>query len=223
MSMTEPATPTAPPEYYRDAPRRAHQLRRWQALAALVPRERGRLLDYGCGYGELTHELAKTHDAIGVDVNPARVAFARREYAPIPFSVCRPDGLDFPEASFDIVTSCVVLPFLKEPATHLAECRRVLRPGGRLLLMTASGDDLRSAARRMLARRSSHFHLRRRVVTGLARDAGFAIEGDTYYYDAFEDNLKNLPDILFGLGNLVLSTLRVRRFANYFVLSLRRP
>ena len=38
------------------------------------------IIDYGCGYGELTWELAKTHDVTGVDLNPERVRFAAREY-----------------------------------------------------------------------------------------------------------------------------------------------
>jgi SAM-dependent methyltransferase len=49
----------------------------------------------------------------------------------------RPDGsVPVPDASFDAVLSTQVLEHVDDPALYLAECRRVLRPGGRLLLST---------------------------------------------------------------------------------------
>ncbi len=150
--MPEVKPPVPPPEYFRNAPRRTHQRRRLKALLKLTAQTRGRLLDYGCGYGELTFELARTHDVTGVDLNPERVRFAQREYAPVRFAVCRPDGLDFPDGSFDVVTSVVVLPFVRDRAAYLDECRRVLRPGGHLVTPVAESayydsfaDNLKNA------------------------------------------------------------------------------
>lgn len=220
--MPDAGPPAPPPEYYRDAPRRTHQRRRLWALQALAGKTRGRLLDYGCGYGELTFELAKTHDVIGVDLNPERVRFAAREYAPVPFAVCRPDGLDFPDESFDVVTSVVVLPFVTDYAGYLAECRRVLRPGGHLVLMMANGNDLRSTIARRLGIGSTNRHLERSEVDRLVADAGFTTVAESAYFDSFADNLKNAGDVLLNLANLPLRLLGVRRFASYYGLLLRR-
>ncbi len=214
--------PSPPPsDYLRERARRAHQKLRWAALNALVPRSRSRLLDYGCGFGDLTWELAKSHDVIGVDVDASRVAFAAREYAPVRFETCRADGLDFPDQSFDVVVSAVVLPFVADEARYLAECRRVLRAGGHLVLMNASGDDLRDTLRRLIGS-GGYFHLRRRRVEQLARDAGFEIVGASHYYDAFEDERKNIRDVLLRIAERPLAWMRISRFASYFALLLRR-
>jgi SAM-dependent methyltransferase len=219
--MPEVKPPAPPPEYYRGAARRTHQRRRLQALLALTAQTQGRLLDYGCGYGELTWELSRTHDVTGVDLNPERLRFAQREYAPVPFAVCRPDGLDFPDASFDVVTSVVVLPFVRDYARYLAECHRVLRPGGHLVLMMANGNDLRSTIARRIGIGSTNRHLERREVERLVDEAGFTIVAESAYFDSFADNMKNAGDVLLNLANLPLRLLGVRRFASYYALLLR--
>jgi ubiquinone/menaquinone biosynthesis C-methylase UbiE len=80
------------------------------------------------------------------------------------------DALPFEDASFDTVVSTLVLCSVPDVATALAEVRRVLRPGGRLLFLEHVAADDRPA--RLV---SGNCHLTRR--TGeLISEAGFVVE-----------------------------------------------
>jgi SAM-dependent methyltransferase len=95
-----------------------------------------RLLDVGCGPGTITVDLAARvapGEVIGVDREPSVIDEAQRLLAPdaqIEFRTGDVYGLDFPDASFDIVHAHQVLQHLTEPVAALVELRRVLRPGG---------------------------------------------------------------------------------------------
>lgn len=97
------------------------------------------VLDVGCGTGNYTIELAKRGaDVIGIDSSEEMLAWARikAQKADIEASFMAADAtnLPFPDSSFDIVISNGLLCFLKEPEKALIEMRRVLKPGGRLVV-----------------------------------------------------------------------------------------
>jgi ubiquinone/menaquinone biosynthesis C-methylase UbiE len=108
----------------------------YRALARrLAEREPGRLLDWGCGYGQVTALLRDE----GVDV----VAFDYRQgldaptieplerFPEIEAHVSpEPVALPFADGGFDTVLSCGVLEHVEDPDGSLEEIRRVLRPGG---------------------------------------------------------------------------------------------
>jgi 2-polyprenyl-3-methyl-5-hydroxy-6-metoxy-1,4-benzoquinol methylase len=115
------------------------QMREYSAISERVVGERaGRVLDWGCGHGQVTNML---HEQ-GVDV----VGFDYREgsepktiqieiYPDIEVHVSGdPVLLPFADGEFDIVLSCGVLEHVQRPTDSLREIRRVLRPGGRLLI-----------------------------------------------------------------------------------------
>jgi SAM-dependent methyltransferase len=105
-------------------------------------REGAHILDAGCGSGVMSRLLASHHpyaEVVGVDQNPRYVAFATERAAPenlanLSFQVADVRKLPFEAASFDIVCSQNVLFFISDPDAAVREFRRVLRPGGRLLI-----------------------------------------------------------------------------------------
>lgn len=103
----------------------------------------GRVLDCGCGGGGMPLSLAE-HSVASVGIDPldrfgqAGVRLGRERHLGNLHFV-RADGcaLPFESGSFDLVLSHAVIEHVAEPDRYLAECRRVLAPGGRLYLQTA--------------------------------------------------------------------------------------
>jgi len=101
------------------------------------------VLDLGCGVGEFTAALAE-HGAFvtGCDVAETALALAGRRHPGIEF-VLTGEELPFADESFDVVWAGEVLEHVQDGLGLLAEVRRVLRPGGRLLLSTPDHGPLR--------------------------------------------------------------------------------
>lgn len=92
----------------------------------------GRILDIGCGTGGMLTHLQTFGDAVGLDPSEeAQAACVRRS---VPFVRGGGSTLPFRDGSFDIVTALDVIEHVRDDAGILAEMRRVLRPGGLLLL-----------------------------------------------------------------------------------------
>jgi ubiquinone/menaquinone biosynthesis C-methylase UbiE len=108
-------------------------------LPHLPKRSRARVLDAGSGSGAMARLMASTHpawDVVGVDFNPAYVAYARDRgrFANLSFEQGDLRALNFADASFDVVWSRFVLYFLPCPEDAIREFRRVLRPGGEVVV-----------------------------------------------------------------------------------------
>lgn len=111
------------------------------SYAFAEPHCRGRdVLDLGCGSGYGTHRIAAVAaHATGVDVAPDAVEFARARYVSdnLAYRVVPQSGpLPFADASFDVVLSFQVIEHVSDTRAYLEEARRVLRPGGTLVLIT---------------------------------------------------------------------------------------
>jgi SAM-dependent methyltransferase len=185
----------------------------------------GEVLDYGCGCGDLTFAISRTHLVQGVDVDAERVAFAAQEYAPLRFSRCEPNHLAFPDQSFAIVVSAAVIHFVPHPVQHVREAYRVLRDTGRLLIMCSNILYVRNAVRRFLGRQGATTSLwipSEDEVSELLGREGFEIEARSYFYDPPFEGWKNLGDACTGMIQQVLSLLRVRKTCNYFLLRARK-
>lgn len=118
---------------YFDSLIRRKRIGLWYRNAWLYPRIcrhlRGRVLDVGCGIGDMVSYRPQT---VGVDVNPKAVAYCRSRGLTV--HQMEPDRLPFPAAGFDAVVLDNVLEHLENPEPLLAEIHRVLRPGGTFLV-----------------------------------------------------------------------------------------
>jgi ubiquinone/menaquinone biosynthesis C-methylase UbiE len=119
----------------------------WDGILDLIltGRPAGDALDIGCGTGFLAFELAgRGHRVTGVDFAPAMLAEARRKAAvrgaAIRFEEADAEHLPFPAGSFDLAISRHVLWTLPHPEAAVDEWIRVLRPGGRLVVVDSQFD-----------------------------------------------------------------------------------
>ncbi len=87
----------------------------------------GEVFDYGCGGAPYRQFFPHCKRYVGADVAPG----------PAVSCLLKADGTTGePDDSYDIVLSSQVLEHVQQPGAYLAECRRLLRPGGQLLLTT---------------------------------------------------------------------------------------
>lgn len=105
-----------------------------------------RVLDVGCGTGILTRRLAETLDAsrsdqvIGIDAAAGMIAVARRKAATLPnigFETALAERLPFADGTFDAAVSTFFHHHIdyELKVRSLAELRRVLKPGGRAVIV----------------------------------------------------------------------------------------
>jgi 2-polyprenyl-6-hydroxyphenyl methylase/3-demethylubiquinone-9 3-methyltransferase len=153
-------------------------LRRAHLLADVRPEDRA--LDLGAGAGEFTAELSQAAGtAVGVEVAEAALRRARASYPGLDFRLAPIDGpLPLQDESFDLVWASEVIEHVADTALWLSEVRRVLAPGGRLLLSTPSHGRLRvvlGGIERFSEPLGDHLHLyTRRSLQTLLGEFGFA-------------------------------------------------
>jgi arsenite methyltransferase len=162
-------------------------------LEALYPQPGERVLDIGSGPGLLAHDLARAvgpaGSVAGIDLSENMLALARElepdpRAAPISFAAADASELPFPDASFDALLSTQVYEYVPDMAGALTEALRVLRPGGRALILDTDWDSLvwhstdERLRARILAAWDEHLadpYLPRKLPR-LLRDAGFTLQ-----------------------------------------------
>jgi ubiquinone/menaquinone biosynthesis C-methylase UbiE len=118
-----------------------------ELLAALDLQPGQRVLELGAGTGDLATRLARvgpTGTVLASDVAEGMVDLLRDTTAGLAnVEVSRIDALDIdlPDNSVDAIVFRMGLMFLAQPDRALAECRRVLRPGGRLVVAVWAGPE----------------------------------------------------------------------------------
>ena len=105
-----------------------------------------RVLDVGCGTGELLARLAAKYPAAhlsGLDPVPEMLEVAREKLSErVELRVGWANELPWPEASFDLVVSCNMFHYITHPVAAVQEMERVLRPGGHLVITDWCDDYL---------------------------------------------------------------------------------
>ena len=104
------------------------------------------VLEVGCGLGTDGAQFAKAGaDYTGIDLTEAAVDLAKRRFElfqlPGAFRVADAEHLDFPDNSFDLVYSHGVLHHTPDTAAAVREIHRVLRPGGKAVVMLYHRDS----------------------------------------------------------------------------------
>ena len=147
-------------------------------LARVAPGES--VLDVGCGTGSLAiaakRQVGATGEVFGVDAAPEMIARATSKAAragiDVSFKNAVVEALPFPDARFDAVLSTLMLHHLPRKVRRQCarDIRRVLKPGGRVLVVDfAQGQDKGS----FLAHFHRHGHVDPREIVSLLDEAGF--------------------------------------------------
>lgn len=196
--MSQPADRTARPEdtarvravYQRQAPYYDRVIAVADRLLFSGGREwacrqaRGNVLEVAIGTGRNLPHYPADVELTGIDLSPAMLARARERADRLGRTVRLQEGdaqrLPFPDATFDTVVATLTLCSIPDDVTAVAEMARVLRPGGRLVLLdhVASPAPVIRAVQRVLDPlivRLAADHLLRRPEVAV-RAAGLSID-----------------------------------------------
>lgn len=169
--------------------------RLWRRKAVRLARlkEGERVVDLCAGTGDLSFALARTglpSEVVGTDFVPEMLQVAERKLAkrrtgsPVSFSPADAQDLPFDDASFDVATVAFGVRNLPDRAANFAEVRRVLRPGGRYVIVEFSRPPF------FLFRWGYHAYLRVVIPT-----LGAALSsGDRASFQYLNDSILRFPD-----------------------------
>ena len=134
------------------------------------------VLDLGCGDGTITVEISRfAGRVIGIDSNPRAIEAAgkraeRERRDNVEFKVSSIETLREPDASFDLAVFSQSLHHMAQPELGLGVAHRLLRPGGRLIVV-----DLAPHQQEWVVGKLGHAHLgfTTERLTEMLREAGF--------------------------------------------------
>ncbi len=165
------------------------QRRATRAILGLQPGEH--VLDIGSGPGFLAAEMASEVGAagrvVGVDPSEAMLAMGARRDASVEYVAGDALALPFADGTFDAAVAVQVYEYVADLPAALAEARRVLKAGGRLVILDTDWDSIvwhsrdRDRMLRVLEKWNDHLadpYLPRRL-PGLLRGAGFELREAT--------------------------------------------
>ncbi|HJX83388.1 MAG TPA: class I SAM-dependent methyltransferase [Candidatus Angelobacter sp.] len=101
----------------------------------LSAKKQGRLLDVGCGNGEALESMAALGwQTEGLDIDPIAVQVARSKGLKVRQGTLQ--SQQFASGAFDAVVMSHVIEHVHDPVLMMQECNRILKPGGRLVVIT---------------------------------------------------------------------------------------
>jgi SAM-dependent methyltransferase len=176
----------------------------WRGRRELVRRfilERDRkitkILDIGCGTGEtmsFVKNLLPNSEVWGIDPSPVGVAFTRGRGHKL-VKIAKAENLPFKNNIFDVVLILDVLEHIKDEAGVLKEIKRVLKPGGKVLI---TGPALKFIWSKHDTEQGHVTRFTRHQLKGLARKAGLKAEKIGYF-----NFVLSLPIVAIRLGSKV--------------------
>lgn len=106
----------------------------------LPPHPDGRLLEVGCGSGQMLKFMQDLGWCVeGVDFDPSAVQNARCKGLQVRLGTL--NAQQYPNDFFDAVTASHLIEHIHNPLLLLNECHRILKPGGRLVVVTPNGES----------------------------------------------------------------------------------
>lgn len=148
-------------------------------LSSIATKKKGllRILEVGCGTGELLKEIDCLGSVRGIDISPRAIEFCK-ERGLTNAAVGDVAQIPFPEESFDVVIALDVLEHLENDSEGCNELIRVLAPGGVAIVAVPAFMFLWGITDVV----SHHFRrYTRKQIAVCMREAGFTIERATYF------------------------------------------
>lgn len=203
----------------------AHQSRRLKLIKRLLKPCSGRLLDYGCGFGDIAWSLADRFDITAVDVIPERIEWAKSEFETVRFETCGTAGLRFDANEFDVVLSSVVIHWVDDADNYLAEASRVLATGGQLVIIVQNQPVLNNLFRRAVGRapvdqgfwNESYAAFGERL-----KRHGFAVDRVDCFYETLPDTVNSFRSAALELIRTPFRALGVPSVAQYYGIRARK-
>jgi SAM-dependent methyltransferase len=157
--------------------------RTWSLLnmidRVVSPDGKKRVLDIGCGAGNMFHHLARYGAVVGVDNNPKPLAIARERGYDVREGTA--EHLPIDDESFDLIALLDTVEHCEDDMAALRECYRICTPGGHLVItvpafmwLWSHNDELNAHQRRYTARELREklnrigFHIRRMTYNNFA-------------------------------------------------------
>lgn len=202
-------------------------------------------LDLGCGTGFFLADVRKhSAVAVGLDISYDMLALAQKELPDTYTAQGDAENLPFGDACFDVVFCKGSLHHTRDHHKFLEGCKRVLRPGGVLILSEPCNDNpIIRLARWILYRVSSRFHpddegFRSKQLSEMVRKAGFEVHRSrtfgvlAYTFAGFPDHLGFLRFIpgnvaitkaMIAIDRFLCAVPLLRAFGFHVICTARRP
>jgi len=117
--------------------------RRYYALLIRKYKRTGRVLEIGCGFGDLLRFLQKDFKTYGIDISNYVIKEAKKKTKNSILRVMRAEKIDtFKKGSFDIIISCHVLEHLPNPSLVINKMAMILKEGGIVLIVVPNTSSL---------------------------------------------------------------------------------
>jgi ubiquinone/menaquinone biosynthesis C-methylase UbiE len=186
-----------PPGYYeisikKNPFQRFWHLQRFRNVSQLVEKTKGDILDIGCADGTFTKiifDKAKPRKIIGIDIVKSSIDYARKKFKKnkkMKFLLA--DGLNLPFGanSFEAVFALEVVEHCSSPQKLFSEAKRVLKPGGYLIVLVPTDNFLFKIlwwiVLKTWGKHWRHTHIQsfnsKNSISLIIKNAGFEIEKD---------------------------------------------